>query len=141
MQRIPSEFLNHLSEQLSNRATLHTDSGSSWNVGISETSPGDIFIEDGWQQFIEDNSLGNNEFLVFKYVGNMRFSIKIFEVDGLERVNEPIITTHRLSASIHERHPVRQRKKPASTLHHHPSESSGDGSGMHSDFASQHVQS
>ncbi|KAF3435673.1 hypothetical protein FNV43_RR22764 [Rhamnella rubrinervis] len=130
--RIPSEFLDHISSGLSNRATLKVHSaGCSWNVKVSERSSGGIFIEDGWQQFVKDNSLGNNEILLFKYVGNMCFSIKIFEVDGCKRDNVPLISTHQLSASFSGKRPAgRLGKNPSSTLHHHrPSKSCEDGSG------------
>ena len=99
LKRIPSKFLKHISNELSNRATLKVRSGCSWNAKVSETSSSGIFIEDGWHQFLKDNSLGNNEFLLFTYEGNMCFNVQIFEVNGCERLNLPLIGTHQLSAS------------------------------------------
>ncbi|KAF3435672.1 hypothetical protein FNV43_RR22763 [Rhamnella rubrinervis] len=105
--------------------------GCSWNAKVSETSSSGIFIEDGWHQFLKDNSLGNNEFLLFTYEGNMCFNVQIFEVNGCERLNLPLIGTHELSASTSTKTPRgRPRKHPASTVHLSPTlKPCEDGSG------------
>ncbi|KAI9182211.1 hypothetical protein LWI28_023164 [Acer negundo] len=85
LQGIPPKFLHHIVEDLTTTATLKISSGDIWTVEMNSTKDG-VFMEDGWQQFLRDNSLKDKHFLVFNYDGNMSFSVQIFEPDGVERV-------------------------------------------------------
>lgn len=86
MKQIPQEFLKHISKESSDKASL-TVQGSvrSWTVKLSETGIG-VFLQDGWLKFLRDNSLGDSEFLLFTYDGNMCFSVQIFNKNGCERI-------------------------------------------------------
>ncbi|XP_048336794.1 B3 domain-containing protein At5g18090 [Ziziphus jujuba] len=149
---LPSEFLKHISNELSDKATLKACSGCSRTAKVSNTWKG-IYIEDGWQQFLKDNSLGKDEFLRISYEGNMCFSIQIFEMNGCERMNVrrtrtdhqspptsskrpqdstnvPHFKTHQNSASTTVKRPRgRPRKYPLPTANHHLSKSCEDDSG------------
>lgn len=86
MKQIPQEFLKHISKESSDRATLTVQgSAGSWTVKLGETGIG-VFLQDGWLKFLRDNSLGDNEFLLFTYDGNMCFTVQIFNKNGCERV-------------------------------------------------------
>ncbi|KAM5549082.1 B3 domain-containing protein Os01g0723500-like [Rosa sericea] len=100
--RIPPKFRRHLLNELSNRATLNLmdSSNSSWTVDVSQTE-GEIYFKNGWQKFVRDNSLGNFEFLVFRYESDMQFSIEIFDRNASKRITFPDVRTHRRAAAIH----------------------------------------
>ncbi|KDO39917.1 hypothetical protein CISIN_1g045031mg [Citrus sinensis] len=84
--QIPQEFLKHISKESSDKATLTVQgSARSWTVTLSETGIG-VFLQDGWLKFLRDNSLGDSEFLLFTYDGNMCFSVQIFNKNGCERI-------------------------------------------------------
>lgn len=40
--------------------------------------------DDGWNQFVNDNALGENEYLTFTHEANMLFNVNIYEPDGME---------------------------------------------------------
>eukprot|EP00262_Sarcandra_glabra_P020546 TRINITY_DN8232_c0_g1_i2.p1 TRINITY_DN8232_c0_g1~~TRINITY_DN8232_c0_g1_i2.p1 ORF type:complete len:170 (+),score=20.70 TRINITY_DN8232_c0_g1_i2:92-601(+) len=82
--RIPPAFRKHLLEEASNRAVLEGPNGSIWHVELHKTI-NDMYLQDGWQDFVEDHSLRGNEFLVFRYDGNMHFSVQIFDESACER--------------------------------------------------------
>nr|XP_011461740.1 PREDICTED: B3 domain-containing protein Os01g0723500-like [Fragaria vesca subsp. vesca] len=86
--RIPPAFRKHVSHELTTRAILKLEksSESSWTVIVSKTGR-DIYLKDGWQEFLRDNSLGDSEFLVFRYDKHMHFTINIFDKNCVERVN------------------------------------------------------
>ncbi|XP_050372562.1 B3 domain-containing protein Os11g0197600-like [Argentina anserina] len=96
--RIPPAFRTHVSPELSERAILKlkNSSESSWTVRVT-TSGRDIYLKDGWQEFLRDNSLGDSEFLVFRYVKSMCFIINVFDKDCVERVHFPKARTSQAS--------------------------------------------
>ncbi|KAM5549094.1 B3 domain-containing protein Os01g0723500-like [Rosa sericea] len=96
--RIPPAFRKHILNELSIRATLTLSSSadSSWNVRVHKIGR-DIYLKEGWQEFLRDNSLGDSEFLVFGYDGNMHFSIDIFEKNCCKRTKAPALRRHQQS--------------------------------------------
>lgn len=84
LQRIPPAFMKHLPQETPNRATL-TAMGRNRRVRVSKNADGTYF-EEGWKEFIEENNLGDHEFLMFGYVGHMRFDVQIFDKNGVERL-------------------------------------------------------
>ncbi|XP_074316071.1 B3 domain-containing protein REM9-like [Silene latifolia] len=86
--KIPPLFMKHLSKDLceeeTTNATIKSDVGI-WPVKLRKTSTY-TYIEEGWPKIMEDNSLGDMEFLVFRYDGNMCFNLQIFEKTGCERI-------------------------------------------------------
>ncbi|XP_062176287.1 B3 domain-containing protein Os01g0723500-like isoform X1 [Alnus glutinosa] len=83
--RIPRKFVKHLPKELPDQAILRDSSGDEWRVKLCKTVE-DIYLQDGWKQYFEDHSLGDNEFLLFKHNGEMSFDVLIFGKDGCERV-------------------------------------------------------
>ncbi|KAK9942255.1 hypothetical protein M0R45_007930 [Rubus argutus] len=96
--RIPPAFRKHVVHELTKRATLKLKNSSncSWTVKVNTTGR-DVYLKDGWQKFLRDNSLGDSEFLQFRYVRNMNFIISIFDKNCVERVNIADIRTHEAS--------------------------------------------
>jgi hypothetical protein len=81
--------VKHLPKELPDQAILRDSSGDEWRVKLCKTAE-DIYLQDGWKQYFEDHSLGDNEFLLFKHNGEMSFDVLIFGKDGCERVYAPI---------------------------------------------------
>nr|DAD42502.1 TPA_asm: hypothetical protein HUJ06_000732 [Nelumbo nucifera] len=91
--RIPPAFVKHVSEKSSERVTLECPGGDIWHAKLSRRADG-MFIEDGWEKFLRDQSLGDEEFLVFRYNGDLHFSVTIFDKSACWRedsfeVNNP----------------------------------------------------
>jgi len=57
--------------------TLKGPSGVVWDIGLT-TRDDTIYSTNGWQQFVKDHSLKQNDFLVFKYNGESLFEVLIF---------------------------------------------------------------
>ncbi|CAH8271466.1 unnamed protein product [Arabidopsis lyrata] len=95
MRGIPLNFIKSISdEEFSHKMVLKVSWGSSWPIKICR-NPSFYFMEKkGWDQFLSDNGLGNNEFLTFTHQGNMCFSVDIYQIDGKE------LLTPRRSATI-----------------------------------------
>ncbi|KAH9609130.1 hypothetical protein KSS87_004495 [Heliosperma pusillum] len=94
--KIPPHFMKHLSKDLSKeeitKATIKSDVGF-WPVKLRKTS-NYTYIEEGWPKVMEDNALGDKEFLVFRYDGNMCFNLQIFEKTGCERIYPTIVSNN-----------------------------------------------
>ncbi|KAB1207192.1 hypothetical protein CJ030_MR7G011513 [Morella rubra] len=108
--RIPPKFVKHLPKELPERAILRGPSGDEWPVKLWKTR-NDIYLQDGWKQFYRDNSLGDNEFLLFKYNGGLCFDVHIFGKDACERVYVPLIKTNHETASSCGKRPVGRPRK------------------------------
>ena len=86
LQKLPKEFLKHLNEDLSSNAVLiGPSSGSQWQVSVLKKG-NDTYMQNGWPQFVTDNSVVLNEFLLFTYHGDNCFHVQIFGMNGLERL-------------------------------------------------------
>ncbi|XP_024164885.1 B3 domain-containing protein Os01g0723500 isoform X1 [Rosa chinensis] len=87
---IPPQFLKHLGKDLCSKATLSLNMSSqcSWNVKVTKTKK-DVYFKDGWQEFLNNNSVDEGDFLVFTYEGKMHFSIAVFDRSCCGRVDFP----------------------------------------------------
>ncbi|KAL6347956.1 hypothetical protein AAG906_037685 [Vitis piasezkii] len=126
-KRIPPHFMKHLMKDTSNRATLKCSSSRFWNIEL-RPAIGSMYLQDGWQQFLKDNSLGDREFLLFRYDGNMCFNVQIFEKNGCERVGMSVTGKHQeFAVAEGKRKRGRPRKIPLGST---PLKSCGDGPGQ-----------
>ncbi|WJZ83792.1 hypothetical protein VitviT2T_003442 [Vitis vinifera] len=125
--RIPPHFMKHLMKDTSNRATLKCSSSRFWNIEL-RPAIGSMYLQDGWQQFLKDNSLGDREFLLFRYDGNMCFNVQIFEKNGCERGGMSVTGKHKeFAVAEGKRKRGRPRKIPLGST---PLKSCGDGPGQ-----------
>ncbi|XP_024016605.1 B3 domain-containing protein At2g35310 [Eutrema salsugineum] len=87
MRAIPYDFMRSVSEhELSGKMKIRAQWGSSWDIGISK-NPRFYFMEkSGWEKFVRENYLGEDDFLTFTHKGKMCFNVKIFKKDGLEMI-------------------------------------------------------
>lgn len=92
----------------------------SWTVRVREIGRY-MYLKEGWQEFLRDNSLGDSEFLVFRYDGNMCFSIDIFEKSGCKRTESPGIRRHQRSTfSNNTKRPRGRPRKYSNAAEHTP---------------------
>lgn len=77
MKRIPEKDFSY-------KMVIKARWGSSWEVEISK-NPRFYYMEKlGWNQFVKDNALGENEFVTFTLKGKMCFTVNIYEQHGKE---------------------------------------------------------
>ncbi|KAF5175808.1 B3 domain-containing protein [Thalictrum thalictroides] len=64
---LSTNFVTQYGSKLPETVGLSVSStGKAWNVGLTRTNE-DTFFEHGWKQFAVENSLEENDFLVFKF--------------------------------------------------------------------------
>lgn len=51
---------------------------------IVKRSSGNKYLDDGWKEFVNGHSLKESHFLIFKYIGGIRFTVQIFDETGCE---------------------------------------------------------
>jgi len=73
-----------LNEDLSN-AVLIGPTGDNWQITILKKGS-NIYMQNGWSQFLRENSVMLDDFLVFTYHGGNCFHVQIFGKNGLERL-------------------------------------------------------
>lgn len=128
--------MKHLTKETSSRATLKCSSGRSWNVEVGRAE-GNMYFQDGWQQFLKDNSLGDREFLLFRYDGNLCFNVAIFKKNGCERYEMPVTGKHQeVAVTEGKGKRGRPRKNPLGSLP--PLRSRGDDPGMQLNISSMY---
>ncbi|KAL6615973.1 hypothetical protein ACP70R_038243 [Stipagrostis hirtigluma subsp. patula] len=91
---IPRAFLCHISGKgsrtsdtpvaSSTEVILKNAEEKTWVVELEEID-GHRFLTTGWPKFVEDNCLGQGEFLVFKCDVNMHFVVLVFGVNAVEK--------------------------------------------------------
>ena len=82
MQALPKTFSDNLKNKLPQNVTIKGPSEVVWNIGL-KTRDYTVYFVDGWQRFVKDHSLKENDFLVFKYNGESLFEVLIFNGESL----------------------------------------------------------
>ena len=83
LQRFPKKFVREYEDKLSSIATLTVPNGSIWQVRL-EKANNNIWVRGGWQDFVEHRSINYGYFLVFKYKGNSKFQVLVFDMTATE---------------------------------------------------------
>ena len=78
MQALPKTFSDNLKKKLPENVGLRGPGGVVWNIGLT-TRDDTLYLTHGWQQFVKDHSLRENDFLVFKFNGESMFDVLIFD--------------------------------------------------------------
>ncbi|XP_073000719.1 putative B3 domain-containing protein Os04g0347400 [Typha latifolia] len=87
MLRIPPKFaVQHLNDNnmhihVPRKATILSPLGKFWHVDLLKEGS-DLFFRGGWKEFVRAHRLLVGYFLVFRYEGNLVFSIKVFDLSG-----------------------------------------------------------
>lgn len=79
---LPKTFSDNLKKKLPENVSFKGPSGVVWNLGLT-TRDDTLYFVHGWEQFVKDNFLKENDFLVFKYNGESQFDVLIFDGGSL----------------------------------------------------------
>lgn len=87
---IPQEFQKHILNELLELALLKIKDFShcAWNIRVHKIGT-NIYLKEGWREFLEDHSIGDGELMIVRYDGRMQFSIQIFDKNHIERIDFP----------------------------------------------------
>ncbi|XP_059314109.1 B3 domain-containing protein REM9-like [Lycium ferocissimum] len=107
--RIPAWFRRHISEESPDKATLKCHSGGTWNVKLQCDEDG-LLIHKGWKKLLKYNQLQDGEFLLFRYDGDLQFTVGIFSKNGLEIEVKSTTMSKNKKATISDG--GKKRKKP-----------------------------
>ncbi|CAK8569559.1 unnamed protein product [Lathyrus sativus] len=75
---LPKTFSDNLKKKLPENVALKGPSGVVWNIGLVIRDDSVYFVN-GWERFVKDHSLKENDFLVFKYNGESLFEVLVFD--------------------------------------------------------------
>ncbi|XP_044489900.1 B3 domain-containing protein REM20-like isoform X2 [Mangifera indica] len=73
--KIPDDWVQHLNA-LPRNVVLQNRMGNVWRIKMRHTDNG-VFLLNGWQKFVEGNSLEFGDILIFQHIGDGRFEVKI----------------------------------------------------------------
>ncbi|KAF8410593.1 hypothetical protein HHK36_003125 [Tetracentron sinense] len=82
--RIPPAFIKHFNGNLPGKSIIKSPTGRCWRVNVGK-SENDLFFQNGWQKFVKDHSLEFGDFLIFKYIGISKFTVKIYGRSACEK--------------------------------------------------------
>ncbi|XP_056695829.1 B3 domain-containing transcription factor VRN1-like [Spinacia oleracea] len=80
---IPKEFMKTHGDVLPNVIYLHIPTGKKWQFNLVREN-GKAFLQKGWPEFVEFYSLFHGHCLMFKYRGDSRFDVVIFDMSASE---------------------------------------------------------
>ncbi|CAJ1958467.1 unnamed protein product [Sphenostylis stenocarpa] len=81
--RIPEEFIKRFGDELSTVATITVPDGRVWRMRLKKCGK-DVFFRSKWREFVKYYSLGYGSHLIFRYVGNSKFRVLIFDITSAE---------------------------------------------------------
>ncbi|XVE94807.1 hypothetical protein REPUB_Repub02eG0041400 [Reevesia pubescens] len=79
---IPEKFAKNIKKRLPETVALKGPSGIIWDVGLTADDD-TMFFDRGWNFFIKDHFLVENDFLIFKYNGVSHFDVLMFDGQSL----------------------------------------------------------
>ncbi|GLT86316.1 hypothetical protein SLE2022_044610 [Rubroshorea leprosula] len=81
--RIPHKLIKKYGDELASVAMLTVPSGRVWVVELRKANQ-KLWLDTGWQEFVEYYSICVGYLLVFKYEGNSCFAVQIFDLAASE---------------------------------------------------------
>uniref|UniRef100_A0A0R0GME5 TF-B3 domain-containing protein n=1 Tax=Glycine max TaxID=3847 RepID=A0A0R0GME5_SOYBN len=97
---LPKTFSDNLKKKLPENVTLKGPGGVMWNIGMT-TRDDTLYFGHGWEQFVKDHCLKENDFLVFKYNGGSLNKKRDTDNDSLEEGNIP--SNAGVECALHEK--------------------------------------
>ncbi|KAI4357358.1 hypothetical protein L6164_001311 [Bauhinia variegata] len=82
---LPKGFGSKYGKTLSNMVLIKLPNGVKWKINW-KMHDGQIWLENGWKEFVKFYAISIGYFLVFKYEGNSHFQVLIFDTSCLEIV-------------------------------------------------------
>ncbi|CAM0885270.1 unnamed protein product [Alopecurus aequalis] len=81
---IPKWFLNYFGGKIPGTVKLEGPNGITYDVGVRKNINRTI-LKSGWAAFVDTNQILENDSLMFRYLGNARFEVTIFDSNGKEK--------------------------------------------------------
>ncbi|KAL2529382.1 putative B3 domain-containing protein [Forsythia ovata] len=82
--QLPTAFSLQLQGALPESAFLRDRYANLWPVKMTKIE-NNWFFEDGWEKFVQDNSMEKRDVFVFKYDGDNLFDVKLLGLSGCEK--------------------------------------------------------
>ncbi|XP_010070479.2 putative B3 domain-containing protein At5g66980 [Eucalyptus grandis] len=105
---IPPDFVKNFKGVVPKKAVLKNTTGRSWPIGIAGVG-NTLFIKSGWRDFVIDHPLDFADFLIFRYIRDSVFLVKVFGKNGCRKeitngVNRPlaVVKTEELADEVKE---------------------------------------
>lgn len=76
--------MRHLEGKVSGSVSLVGPSGNTWLVNLIRQND-DLFFHHGWPAFVKDHYIVSGDFLVFRYDGELNFTVQIFDQSACEK--------------------------------------------------------
>ncbi|KAF2318758.1 hypothetical protein GH714_010493 [Hevea brasiliensis] len=92
LEEIPRKFVRRYGSDLSSPALLKVPSGDKWKVELVKCD-GEIWLKNGWQEFVEHYSLALGSFIIFEYEQNCLFNVIIIDKSASE-IDYPLSITN-----------------------------------------------
>ena len=93
LQPLPAAFVNKFGVILSKKCVLQIFSNQCWEVDVVKVDDYTYFTK-GWNAFVKNNHVEFLDFVVFKFVGNSTFEVKIYGKDLCDRKLSKARDTH-----------------------------------------------
>ncbi|KAL8232163.1 hypothetical protein R6Q57_001941 [Mikania cordata] len=113
-QKIPSKFVKHLEGKTTGTVYLMGPSGNTWHADLAQETDG-LFIFNGWEAFVRDHFLENGDSLVFRYDGDLHFTLQIFDQSYCEKETAFYAECHQ-DLSIFDQHFGKKREREYASL-------------------------
>jgi len=82
--KIPPGFIKYLEGNKSGTVILVGPGGNVWHVELIQDNE-NLFFGDGWAAFVQDHFVEHDDSLVFRYDGNLCFTVQIFDQSSCEK--------------------------------------------------------
>ncbi|KAH0732262.1 hypothetical protein KY289_003450 [Solanum tuberosum] len=112
-QKIPTAYTNYKNGKLPRKVFLRNRFNNMWPIRVIKIEK-DLYFLNGWEKFIEDNSLEFGDFIIFDYDGNEIFDIKLLGINGCikngakcDNKEEEVNVEHRKSIEPKEKNKTR----------------------------------
>ncbi|KAL8153987.1 hypothetical protein V2J09_011747 [Rumex salicifolius] len=79
---IPKKFADSKGRELHDKLEIRGPSGAKWEVALL-TIDENLYFGDGWEEFVNDHTLEQNDILIFNYKGNSQFDVLILDKRNL----------------------------------------------------------
>ncbi|KAJ3685490.1 hypothetical protein LUZ61_014654 [Rhynchospora tenuis] len=81
---LPEKLTRQLAHLAGKVLELKRPSGDTWHVGLV-MSGDQLVLQPGWNDFASANRISQNDHLVFKFMGESKFEVFIFDPEGCEK--------------------------------------------------------
>ncbi|KAK9165314.1 hypothetical protein Scep_000505 [Stephania cephalantha] len=83
--RIPKAFITRRLNGVGNRERVKLRiKGETWDVKVSSDDE-EMWLEKGWEEFVQDNEIRLGDVVVFDHMGNMVFDVMLFDPSACEK--------------------------------------------------------